>query len=156
MQHRIAMGAVVAIALGVATPGVPRAADAQMYGYGMMGPGTMGPGTMGPDTMGPGMMSHGMMMHGPGYGAGMMHGPGYGMRGPGWTRNQGDFNISADDAKKNFELWLAMRGNSRLKVGEVKEMDNDTVTVDIVTRDNSLVQRFQVNRHIGRFEPEEG
>jgi hypothetical protein len=49
-----------------------------------------------------------------------------------------------------------MRGNSRLKVGEVKEKDNDTVTVDIVTKDNSLVQRYQVNRHIGRFEPEEG
>jgi len=39
--------------------------------------------------------------------------------------------------------------NPRLKVGEVKEKDADTITADIVTLDNSLVQRFIVDRHTG-------
>ncbi len=41
-----------------------------------------------------------------------------------------------------------MRG---CKVGEVKEKDADTITADVVTKDNSLVQRFIVDRHTGEF-----
>ena len=43
------------------------------------------------------------------------------------------------------------RGNPRLKVGDVKEKDADTITADIVTKDNSLVQRFIINRHTGAY-----
>jgi hypothetical protein len=37
----------------------------------------------------------------------------------------------------------------------VKEKDADTVEINIVTKDNSLVQRFVVNRHNGYFQPSE-
>jgi hypothetical protein len=86
---------------------------------------------------GPGMMR--------GYGGG--YGPGYG---PGAQTNQA-LNLTTDDVKARVERWLSFRGNARLKVGEVKEKDADTITADIVTKDNSLVQRFIVDRHTGTF-----
>jgi hypothetical protein len=92
---------------------------------------------------------------GGGYGPGMMrgYGPGYGPR----SAVQGDqntsqnVNLSADDVKARMERWLAWRGNPRLQLGEVKEKDADTITADIVTKDNSLVQRFIFDRHTGFF-----
>lgn len=54
-----------------------------------------------------------------------------------------------------FEHWLAWQGNPRLKVGDVKEKDADTIMADILTKDNSLVQRFVVNRHNGYLRPSE-
>ena len=90
---------------------------------------------------------------GGGYGPGMMrgwrggYGPGFG---PGGQTNQA-LNLTTDDVKARIERWLAFRGNPRLKVGEVKEKDADTITADIVTKDNSLVQRFIVDRHTGAF-----
>ena len=105
--------------------------------------------------------------YGPGYhmggwgggpGPGMMRGwgngrgPGYGP--PGYDRRadaQGNLNLSIDDVKSRIERWLSWRGNARLKVGDVKEKDADTITADVVTKDNSLVQRFIVDRHTGAF-----
>jgi hypothetical protein len=92
---------------------------------------------------------------GGGYGPGMMqgYGPGYGPRGA----VQGDqnanqtLNLTTDDVKSRMERWLTWRGNPRLKVGEVKEKDADTITADIVTKDNSLVQRFIIDRHTGVY-----
>ena len=37
----------------------------------------------------------------------------------------------------------------------MKEKDADTIVADIVTKDNSLVERFVVNRHNGLFRPSE-
>ncbi len=156
---------VVAVLAPVAA--VSATAQAQPYGYGpgsgyMMGPGMMGgygPGyMMGPGyghgwMMGPGMMGYGGYgpgwMHGyrGGYGPGMMggYGPGYG--------NQGNLNLSTDDVKKYLERTMR---NPNLKVGEVTEKDDDTITADIVTKDkDALVQRLQVNRHNGFFQPEQ-
>ncbi len=100
-----------------------------------------------------GMMGPNMMM-GPGgwggYGPGMMRG-----YGPGWNTGGRDLNLSTDNVKTNMERWLAWQGNPRLKVGDVKEKGVDTVVVDIVTKDNSLVQRFVVNRHYGYLQPSE-
>jgi len=120
-------------------------------------PGWMGGG--GPDWMmggGPGNC--------PGFrpGGGRRWGPGYHMRGwgggpgmMGWGYGPGEdgktLNLTTDDVKTRVERWLAWRGNPRLKVGEVKEKDADTITADIVTKDNSLVQRFIVDRHTGFF-----
>lgn len=97
------------------------------------------------------------MMGGPGpwggYGPGMMrYGPG---GGPGWNTGWRDLNLSTDNVKTNMERWLAWQGNPRLKVGDVKEKDADTIVADIVTKDNSLVQRFVINRHNGYFRPSE-
>lgn len=102
-----------------------------------------------------------------GMGPGMMHGPGpwggcgpsmvrgYGLGGPGWYAGWRDLNLSVDNVKAYMERWLAWQGNPRLKLGEVKEKDADTITADIVTKDNSLVQRFLVNRHNGYVRPSE-
>jgi hypothetical protein len=129
------------------------------YGYGhMMGPGMMGGGyMMGPGMRGgygPGyMMGQGMMG---GYGPGMMGGYGYGPQGYGLQGyGSGNLNLSTDQVKGYLERMIASQGNPRLKVGEVKEKDADTIVADIVTKDNSLVQRFVVNRHNGFYQPEQ-
>jgi hypothetical protein len=54
-----------------------------------------------------------------------------------------------------LDRWLAWQGNPRLKVGDVKQKDADTIVADIVTKDNSLLQRFVVNRRNGFFQPSE-
>jgi hypothetical protein len=141
------------------------------YGWGMMGgygpgyhmgwgggpgPGAgFGPGNCPPfaqaNNGGPGY-GPGYRMRGwrGGYGPGMMWGNG---GGPGYNRDaaQGNqnLNLTTDDVKTRMERWLAVRGNARLKLGEVKEKDADTITADIVTKDNSLVERFIFNRHTG-------
>jgi len=112
---------------------------------------------------GPGWM-HGWM-HG-GYGPGRGYGPGWmhGGYGPGWCwRNDGyhgagsatqpDLNLTVDQVKARMERWLAYQGNSHLKLGDVKEKDANTITADIVTADNSLVQRFVIDRNTGYYRP---
>lgn len=125
--------------------------QAQPYGPGMMGPG-YGPGMMrgygpgnGPDCPRWGMGGPGpRWMHG---GRGWGRGPG-----SGWSAPTGDLKLTIDDVKTRFERWLAWRGNSRLKLGEVKDKDADTIVADIVTKDNSLVERFSINRRTGYFD----
>lgn len=138
----------LALALSAIVVTLASFATAQPYGggWGMMG--GYGPGSG--------------MMYGPGYGPGcygpaMMYGcnPGYGPGyGPGYTAS-GDLNLSTDDVKNYLSRWIAVQGNSHIKVGDVKEQDADTIVADIVTQDNSLVQRFVVNRHTGFYRPSE-
>ena len=102
-------------------------------------------------SMGPGMMQ--------GYGQGYGPGPGYGM-GPGMMQGYGtpggfSKDLSTDDVRTMLERQLAMTGNKRLKVGDVKEKDNNTIVADIVTADGSLVDRVAVNRHNGWTQREE-
>ena len=114
----------------------------QMMG-GQMSPGMMQGGQGG--MMGPGMMG---MMHG-GQG-GMM---GHGMMGQGFgDRVVPSTHLSNDDVRHFLEHRLARRGNKRLKVGEVKEEGKDSIVADIVTVDDSLVERLKVDRHTGRIE----
>jgi hypothetical protein len=61
-------------------------------------------------------------------------------------------HLSTDDVRHYFEHRLEGIGNDRLKVGEVTQADDDTITVDIVTVDNSLVDRLEVDPHSGRIE----
>ncbi len=71
----------------------------------------------------------------------------------GFARNMDpghDLNLSVAQAKTLAEAGLVFAGNSRLKVGAVKEKDADTIIVDIVTADNSLVARREIDRHTGR------
>lgn len=177
MSRRTLIGAGVAIVIAAATWAVSVPANAhgpgmygQDYGWGMMGPGMMGPGMMYGQGYGPGMMGgygHGPGMmggYGPGmmgghsYGPGMMqgYGPGYGpgMMGPGWYGRQGNLNLTTDDVKNYLERWIAFQGNPRLKVGDVKEKDANTIEADIVTKEgNALVQRFVVDRQTGFYRP---
>lgn len=149
----------VAVALAIVMTS-PAQAQSPSYGPGMMGQGMMGPGMMG-HMMGPGMMGQGYMpwcpgcgmmgqgMMGPGMmGPGMM-GPGMGMYGP----MQPALNLTANDVKVNLERWIAGSGNPNIKVGNVVEKDTNTITADIVTKENSLVQQFTVDRRTGFFRP---
>lgn len=124
---------------------------ALMWGYGaFMVPCPPGGwwGMMGPNMMaGPGMWG--------GYGPGMTGWYGPGVTDPALNTTGRDLNLSNDNVKNYFERWLAWEGNPRLKVGDVKEKDVDTIVADIVTKDNSLVQRFVVNRRNGYFRPSE-
>ena len=146
-----------------------------MHGYGMHGYGP-GYGMMG--GYGYGGPGYGMMNgYGPGYGMMNGYGPGYGMhgygrgwigrgwgsgsqggwmmdgRGPGYSGPSRDLNLSVDDVKKYVERMI---DNPRLKLGEVKEKDADTITADVVTKDkDALVQKFAFNRHNGRYQPEQ-
>lgn len=146
----------------------------QGIGPGMMGqgmdPGMMGQGAWhtGPHMMSPdemhemmehmgGMMGHRMPMQpgmmAPGMGPGMMDqrtGPDMG----GWSGLEGRrvvpmMQLSTDDVRGFFERYLESLGNARLKVGNVAAVDNDTITADIVTVDDSLVESFEVDRHTG-------
>ena len=134
-------------------------------GYGHMGGWGGGPGagqwncpafTQG-DRSGPtGGYGPGYHMRGwgGGYGPGMMqgYGPGYGPRAS--VQGNQNLNLTTDDVKSRMERWLAARGNARLKLGEVKEKDADTITAVIVTKDNSVVERLIVDRHTGFTRPD--
>lgn len=77
---------------------------------------------------------------------------GFMMRGYGPRSASGDLKLSADDVKVYLDRWISWQGNPRLKVGDVSEKDADTIVADIVTKDNSLVQRLTINRHSGFFQ----
>jgi hypothetical protein len=169
----VRMGGGTAGGPGMMAPGqgyAPGPCQGSGSGYGM-GPGMMGQGMMGPSQgygygMGPGMMGQGYGpgqgmgpgMMGPGQGYAPGYGMGPGMMAPGAGPQPGygmgpapnpDADLSADDVRARIERNLAWHGNPRLKVGDVTETDEDTITADIVTKDGSLVQRFMVDRHNG-------
>jgi hypothetical protein len=103
-----------------------------------------------------GMMGPGMMRgYANGYSGYAVIGTGRGAFGGGWNASQTNLNLSTDDVRNYFERSIAWQGNPRLKMGDVKEKDADTIAADIVTKDNSLVERFFVNRHDGLFRPAE-
>ena len=126
---------------------------------GMVGQGTMGSGQGGmmgqsKQGMGPGMMQGSMgpgMMQG-GMGPGMMQG-GMGSGGGAifGSRVTPMMNLSVDDVRGYLAVQLNRLNNKRLKVGDIKSEDG-TITADIVTIDNSLVQRLKVDRHTGAIE----
>ena len=106
--------------------GPARLAEAMAGGRPGMGPEGMGPGRMGPGRMEPGRM------------------------GPGRNGPARDLKLTVDQVKKLAEARLILQGNPRLKLGAVKEKDADTITVDIVAADNSLVTQREIDRHTGR------
>lgn len=70
--------------------------------------------------------------------------------GPARGDEKRDLALTVDQARKLAEARLIMRGNPRLKVGAVKEKDADTISIDIVASDNSLVSQQLIDRHTGR------
>ena len=135
--------------------------DQETTGQGMMGRGMMrgrtGPAATGQCMMhsgaGSGMMEQhmgrGMMM-----GSGMMQGGNRsGMGALFGSRVTPPMTLSVDDVRGYLGLQLKRLNNKRLKVGDVKS-DDDTITADIATVDNSLVQRLKVDRHTGAIQYE--
>ena len=64
-----------------------------------------------------------------------------------------DLGLSTDQVKKLADAALIMTGNPRLKVGAVKEVSADAISVDIITVDNALVLNRMIDRHNGRVQP---
>lgn len=144
-----------ALLIALAVPGsmaIAQVPDQQMP---MMGQGTMGPGmTQAPGVTqgdkGPGMMQGGM---GPGMRQNDM-GHGIAQGGMGallGSRVTPIMNLSTEDVRSYLTTQLDGLNNKRLKVGDIKAEDG-TITADIVTLDNSLVQRLKVDRHTGIIE----
>ena len=161
----------LALGVGIAVTQVGAATAQGMQG---MGPGTMQSGTD-QESMGRGMMQGRAgpaamgqcMMHG-GEGSGMMgrhmgrgmmgsmmHGGGMrsGMSALFGSRVTRPMNLSVDDVRGYLGLQVKRLDNKRLKVGDVKSED-DMITADIVTVDDSLVQRLKVDRHTGAIQYE--
>lgn len=111
-------------------------------GQGMM------PGRMGSDMMCP-MMRSGMtqrgMMGSEMMGTRMMHGRMSELFG---SRVTPVMNLSVDDVRGYLASQLERVDNKRLKVGDISSADT-TITADIVTVDNSLVQRMKIDRRTG-------
>ena len=120
-------------------------------GYGHRGYGHMGHGSMEPGAAHPPRMHHDRAM-GPGdgrRGQGMM---GPGGVGPGWIYGRPRVEpLDAEAVRSMLEERLAWHGNPRLKLGEVRETDDQTIVADIVTQDDSLVQRLAFDRYTGRW-----
>jgi len=62
-------------------------------------------------------------------------------------------NLSVEDVRGYLGAQLDRLNNKRLKVGDVKA-DDGSIVADIVTVDNSLVQRLKVDRHTGAIQYE--
>ncbi len=62
-----------------------------------------------------------------------------------------DLNLTVDQARTLAESRLILSGNDRLKVGSVEVVDDDTIAVEIVTVDDSLVVRREIDRDTGRM-----
>jgi len=101
---------------------------------------------------GPGM--HGGRGMRDGYGPGPGMGMGYGMRGgPGWGLMGGRFDakreLTADQVRILAQAHLIRLGNDNLKVGKVTETKDKSYEVQIVTKDNSLVNVVEISRATG-------
>lgn len=57
-------------------------------------------------------------------------------------------NLLPDDVRGYLASRLERLNNKRLKLGDVKS-DNGIITADIVTIDNSLMQRLRIDPHTG-------
>lgn len=129
-----------------ATPGMMR----EMKAKGMP-EGGMVPGMKGQMPMAGGMMMCPMMqMMGARSGMDMQSMTGgdpilYGM-GSGKTEE-----MTPERVRALLEQRLEQHGNPRLKLGEIADADDGTITAEIVTMDGSLVQKLAFNRYPGLF-----
>jgi hypothetical protein len=105
------------------------------------GAGTVTPSEMSPDAMGQGMVGPGMI------GPGVL---GLGMTGPGWGYIMPSFDLTINDVKAAIDRWLTAWGNPHVKLGKITEA-HDTITAEIVTQDNSLVERIEVDKQTGLY-----
>ena len=102
------------------------------YGYGM-GPGMMGGGS----GMGQGMM-------GPGYSDGSTR------RYDNGPQQQLEQPLDRTQARSIVEKYLRSTGNPNLKMGDLKD-EGRYFEADIVTRDNSLVDKLLVDKNTGEM-----
>jgi len=100
-------------------------------GHGFEGHGRFSQGAMGQGAMGQGAMGQGAM----------------GLRFGGRVTPM--MELSTRDVQRFFTARLERLGNKRLKLGEIKEEGDDMIVDDIVTVDDSLVERLKIDRRTG-------
>jgi hypothetical protein len=127
MKKLVLVGLVVT--LGLVLGGIAYAQYWGGYGGHMMGPG------------------YGNYMMGPGY-RGYMMGPGYG--GNCWGYTTEGKSLTQKDTEAILKNYID--GNPNLKVGEIKDKQT-YFEGTIVTRDNSLVARYGVDKDTGWVRP---
>jgi hypothetical protein len=139
MKKMLLVGLVVA--LGLALGGIAYAQYWGGYGGHMMGPGYGG------YMMGPG---YGNYMMGPGYG-GYMMGPGYGgYCGGNTTGTYEGKSLTQKDTEAILNDYVGR--NPNLKVGEIKDKGT-YFEGTIVTKENSLVARYGIDKDTGWVRP---
>ena len=69
-----------------------------------------------------------------------------------WLRARLKGPLDEADIRRMMEAWLAQEANPRLKLGPITPKGDDHFQADIVTKDNSLVQRFAVDRRTGAIQ----
>ena len=84
-------------------------------------------------------------------------GQGYGM-GAGFnadcqTNQALDKPLTVDDVRANLGQRIEQRGNDRIKVGKVAAKDDKTIVAEIVTIDDSLIRRIEIDKATGRHNP---
>ena len=82
-----------------------------------------------------------------------MHGSTGGMSSLFGSRVVPTMNLSVDDVRVYLTAQLDRLGNKRLKMGNINA-EGGSITAEIVTIDNSLVQRMKVARSTGSIEYE--
>ncbi len=60
-----------------------------------------------------------------------------------------DTPLKVEDVRKFAEKKLSRHGNDRLKVGKVEATDENTIVAEIVTVDDSLVWKFEIDTRTG-------
>ena len=78
------------------------------------------------------------------------HGHGYGSPEDCPFNKELDKPLTADDVRTSLEQRLQRQGNDRLKVGKVEDKDDKTILAEIVTVDDSLVERIEIDKATGR------
>lgn len=63
-----------------------------------------------------------------------------------------ELGLTVDQARTLAESRLILSGNDRLKVSSVEAVDDETIVVEIVTVDDSLVVRRNIDRNTGRMQ----
>jgi uncharacterized membrane protein len=57
--------------------------------------------------------------------------------------------LTLGEVRNGLERWLLNVGNPRLKIGNVSQKDGETITAEVITVDNSLVERLDIDRRTG-------
>lgn len=70
-----------------------------------------------------------------------------------WQMQPLEQDLTVDAVQHMMEHRLSWNGNPNLQVGKVTEKDDDTIGVEVVTKEGSLVQKLEVNRHTGLMQP---
>lgn len=95
-----------------------------------------------------------MMQGQHGQGHRFMKTKGYGGANCQYDQNQTlDTPLTVDDVRANMEQHLKFRGNERLKLGNVTNKDDKTIVAEIVTVDDSLVRKVEIDKTTGRYTP---